>query len=138
MKNIVKNIVPKDKSVYIGQRLRELRSSCGFSQSELAEKTGVSFQQIQKYEKGINRISADRLYDIAKILNVKIADFFESLDIYNKKSSFKLAESENDNNLKPGVNSKESAALLREYYKIKSADRRKKVLDIIKELAKEG
>lgn len=138
MKNTVKNIVPKDKSVYIGQRLRELRSACGFSQSELAEKTGVSFQQIQKYEKGINRISADRLYDIAKILNVKIADFFEHLDFGNKKSSLKLAEGENNKSLKPNVNSKESSALLREYYKISSPERRKKVLDIIKELAKEG
>ena len=61
----------------IGQKIRELRKTKGMSQMELAERIGLSFQQIQKYEKGINRISVPRLYQIAKALNVDICSFFE-------------------------------------------------------------
>ncbi|MEY2540815.1 MAG: hypothetical protein QOI22_417 [Verrucomicrobiota bacterium] len=62
---------------YIGARMRERRVELSITQSRLADELGVSFQQVQKYEKGINRISASRLFDICKILNVSLSFMFE-------------------------------------------------------------
>jgi len=60
--------------VFIGKRMRELRHVNNISQVELGRELGVSFQQIQKYEKGVNRVSAARLFDICKALNASLID----------------------------------------------------------------
>jgi transcriptional regulator with XRE-family HTH domain len=65
--------------VHIGRRMRERRVQMGLSQSELAEGLGISFQQVQKYESGANRISGSRLWDISKLLQVPVGYFFEGL-----------------------------------------------------------
>lgn len=62
--------------IYIGQRLRALRQEQGLSQQKLARALNVSFQQVQKYESATNRIAASRLYDLAKILNVCVLEFY--------------------------------------------------------------
>lgn len=64
---------------HIGRRVRERRLEIGMSQERLAELLGVTFQQIQKYEKGINRVAASRLYDMTDALDVDIAYFFDGL-----------------------------------------------------------
>lgn len=66
--------------VYIGKRIRIRRSLLGLSQHELAENLNISFQQIQKYEKGCNRISGSRIWQMARALNVPINYFFEGID----------------------------------------------------------
>jgi transcriptional regulator with XRE-family HTH domain len=63
---------------YIGTQMRNGRTALGLSQEVLGEKLGVSFQQIQKYEKGINRVSAARLFEICKTLKIPLARMFES------------------------------------------------------------
>jgi transcriptional regulator with XRE-family HTH domain len=63
--------------VEVGQRIRIQRLAAGLSQSELAERIGVTFQQVQKYEKGMNRVGAGRLTKIARVLNVPIGSFFD-------------------------------------------------------------
>ena len=73
-----------DVDKYVGNRLRERRVELGYSQTEIAVKLGLTFQQVQKYERGYNRVSASRLHDLTKILNVEIEYFFE--DIWNQKS----------------------------------------------------
>lgn len=73
-----KNIHPID--THVGQRLRNRRAAMGLTQTHVAEKLGISFQQIQKYEQGRNRISASKLFDVAQILEVEVAYFFEGLD----------------------------------------------------------
>lgn len=65
--------------VHIGRRVRERRVAMGLSQSELAEGLGISFQQVQKYESGANRISGSRLWDVASLLQVPVGYFFEGL-----------------------------------------------------------
>ena len=65
--------------VHIGQRLRMCRKLAGLSQEQLAERLGVTFQQVQKYEKGTNRISASRLFNAAQLLSVPVSYFFEGL-----------------------------------------------------------
>jgi transcriptional regulator with XRE-family HTH domain len=62
---------------YIGSRMRERRSELGLSQMALGEQLGVSFQQVQKYESGVNRVSAARLFEICRALKVSLASMFE-------------------------------------------------------------
>lgn len=64
---------------YVGQRLKTRRKACGLSQEKLANMLGISFQQLQKYERGFNRVSAGRLYTLAGILGVKIDYFYDGL-----------------------------------------------------------
>jgi DNA-binding XRE family transcriptional regulator len=75
--HIVGGGAPDAIDEYIGARMRERRVEPSITQSRLADELGVSFQQVQKYEKGINRISASRLFDICKILNVSLSSMFE-------------------------------------------------------------
>ena len=70
--------------VEVGQRIRIQRLAAGLSQSELAERIGVTFQQVQKYEKGMNRVGAGRLTQIARVLNVPVNTFFEGRDSIEK------------------------------------------------------
>jgi transcriptional regulator with XRE-family HTH domain len=69
---------PDPLDVMVGARIRIFRTHCGTSQSDLAEKIGVAFQQVQKYEKGTNRVGASRLSRIAAVLGVSIGELFES------------------------------------------------------------
>ena len=72
--------MPHPVDIYVGARVRSLRVLRGVTQTELAEKIGNSFQQLQKYETGSNRISASKLYSISKVLAVEPNYFFEGLD----------------------------------------------------------
>ncbi|HLS69394.1 MAG TPA: helix-turn-helix transcriptional regulator [Kiloniellales bacterium] len=65
--------------VHIGRRIRERRIALGMSQSALAERLGITFQQVQKYERGGNRVSGSRLWDISRALAVDVSHFFEGL-----------------------------------------------------------
>src|SRR5436305_13373612 len=66
---------------HVGARIRERSIMLGLSQQQMADMIGVTYQQAHKYERGINRISAGRLYEITRVLNVPITYFFEGLDI---------------------------------------------------------
>lgn len=70
---------PNLTDVYVGQRIRAQRMVCGMSQEMLADQLGLTFQQVQKYEKGTNRVSASRLAQIAKALSTQASYFFEGL-----------------------------------------------------------
>jgi len=69
-----------DVDRHVGQRIRERRVMLGLSQQQMAEMIGVTYQQAHKYERGINRISAGRLFEIAQVLGVAVSFFFEGLD----------------------------------------------------------
>ncbi|WP_165189070.1 helix-turn-helix domain-containing protein [Caulobacter soli] len=69
--------------LYVGARLRIRRKVLGLSQTQLAEALGITFQQIQKYERGANRISASKLYEAARLLQSPVSYFFEGLDETN-------------------------------------------------------
>lgn len=117
-----------DKS--IGMRLKVRRSILGISQDKLASSLGVTFQQVQKYEKGANRISASTLYKISKILNIPINYFFDSLDSSN---FFVCENTTKEYEISSEVLSKkETYDLLKNYYKIENLAVRKKILDFVK------
>ena len=70
---------PNPIDVHVGSRIRLRRTLLGMSQERLAEAIGLTFQQVQKYEKGANRVSSSRLYDLAGILDVPLAYFFDEM-----------------------------------------------------------
>ncbi len=67
-------------NAYVGARIRERRAAMGFTQENLASALEISYQQVQKYEAGTNRVSAGRLYEIARKLDVEVSYFYEGLD----------------------------------------------------------
>lgn len=77
---------PDTVDIYVGKRIKTLRTLCGMSQSDLAEPLGLNFQQIQKYENGSNRVGAGRLWRIAGILGQSPAWFFEGLSVLGRHS----------------------------------------------------
>lgn len=78
MTDFVKSIDPIDKRV--GEMIKKKRLLAGLTQGDLGDELGLTFQQIQKYENGMNRVSASRLYRIAKVLKVSVSYFFSELD----------------------------------------------------------
>lgn len=124
-----KVIHPVDK--HVGKRIRYRRWLIGKTQQQLAEKVGIKFQQIQKYETGYNRVSASRLWDISIELGVEIGFFFEGLD-EKQKSDFLMPEgSQVPDNL---MADKEALDLLRSYYAIPE-NQRKRLFDLAKVLS---
>ncbi len=72
--------MPHPVDIHVGQRIKEIRTVRGFTQSNVAEHLGISFQQLQKYETGANRVSASRMFELSKLLNVSPSFFFEGLE----------------------------------------------------------
>jgi transcriptional regulator with XRE-family HTH domain len=81
--------------IHVGSVLRRKRKEADITQEELAEAVGITFQQVQKYEKGKNRISCSKLYEFAKFLGVDVSSFFDGLDVeyaFNDPASMALAD----------------------------------------------
>ena len=105
--------------LYVGKRIRYRRWLIGMTQQELADHVGIKFQQIQKYETGVNRVSASRLWDISEKLGVPINFFFEGFKgDKGEKSSFQAFSSDLFGN-------KEAIDLIRSYFSIPENQRRK-------------
>ena len=128
---------PDEVDVHVGTRLRFRRTLLGISQEKLATAIGLTFQQVQKYEKGLNRISAGRLYEFSKILDIPISFFYENIDSTpaqglsdNDQDAFSHSEPVDQ------MNTKETADLLRAYYSIEDGSARKDILKFIKSMSK--
>ncbi|WP_134496224.1 helix-turn-helix domain-containing protein [Microvirga pakistanensis] len=120
---------PSPIDAHIGSRVRSRRIKLGMSQEKLAEALGLTFQQVQKYEKGVNRIGASRLLQIATILDVSIEFFFEETPGFPKTGAAdddEMAEFL----MKPG-----SDRLVRGFLRLKDDEVRKKVADLVDWLA---
>ncbi len=117
---------------HVGGRIRERRQAMRVSQEKLADALGVTFQQVQKYESGANRVSASRLYNIAKILSVPTSFFFAGYG----DEGLRVAEP----NTTEGsiMSSPETLELVRAYYAIEDASVRRNIFDMVKNLAEPG
>jgi len=100
--------------IHVGQRVRQRRWTMGMTQQQLADMVGIKFQQIQKYETGANRVSASRLWDIARALDVEVSFFYEGLDA---PASARNAKGD-------VLTDKEAQDLVRAYYAIPETQRR--------------
>ncbi|MDA8585246.1 helix-turn-helix domain-containing protein [Rhodobacteraceae bacterium] len=107
--------------VHVGKRVRHRRWMVGMTQQQLAEKVGIKFQQIQKYETGMNRVSASRLWDIAAALSVPVSFFFEGL---SEDSQADITIEATDVPLDI-LKDKEALELVRSYYAIPETQRRR-------------
>lgn len=107
--------------VHVGKRIRHRRWLVGMTQQQLAESVGIKFQQIQKYETGMNRVSASRLWDIASSLSVPVAFFFEGLSD-DAQVSDPVASGEVPLDI---LKDKEALDLIRSYYAIPETQRRR-------------
>jgi transcriptional regulator with XRE-family HTH domain len=117
----------------LGQRVRTRRLEIGMSQEKLAELLGVTFQQVQKYEKGVNRIAASRLHDIAASLDVPIAKFFEGL---GGRATAGVAETSRDY-IDDALATPEGSELMSLFASIKSHKVRRQVVELVKALTEE-
>ncbi|MFP3943842.1 MAG: helix-turn-helix domain-containing protein [Alphaproteobacteria bacterium] len=116
--------------VHVGQKIRHRRWLVGMTQQQLASAVGIKFQQIQKYESGANRVSASRLYDISRAMNVPVSYFFEGLE--------EGAQGEVESSADLAVlQDKETAEVIRAYYAIRPETRRR-LLDLARALAEDG
>ena len=109
--------------VHVGKRVRHRRWLIGMTQQQLAERVGIKFQQIQKYETGANRVSASRLWDIADALDVPVSFFFEGLDAAEQHQD--ASESKSDRVPADILGDKEALDLVRSYYAIPENQRRR-------------
>lgn len=130
---------PHPVDIHVGRRLRTKRTILGLSQEAVGKQIGVTFQQIQKYERGINRMGASRLYDFAKALGVQVSYFFEGFGDYSLDEGAALGASEPET---PGfehekVNNRETLEVMRAYYRIKNPSVRKRIVELIKAMAAE-
>lgn len=121
---------PDPVDIYVGSRVRLRRTVLGMSQERLAEQLGITFQQVQKYENASNRIGASRLYAISNILSVPVSYLYDG---YQADAS---AVSEEISEFDRHMNSKESIELVKSYYKVQDEKVRKKLLELVKSMAK--
>ena len=133
---------PNAADKHIGYRLKLQRTNIGMSQEALGDKISLSFQQIQKYEKGINRISAARLYDLASILGVELSYFFEGMghrstehDLESSTKEMGMSDSVSLPAFMDFVSSNEGVALNRAFTRIADRRVRRAILDLTKALS---
>lgn len=131
---------PNPMDTHVGSRVRLRRMVVGMSQEKLGEKMGLTFQQIQKYEKGTNRIGASRLFQLSQILDVPVQFFFEdapvqAVNLRGVPMAPGFAESKTEAFLLDFLNSRDGLELNRAFVKITDPKVRKRVVDLVRALS---
>ncbi len=140
---------PSPIDVHVGSRIRLRRTLMGMSQERLGEALGLTFQQVQKYERGVNRVGASRLFDLSRVLDVPISFFFDDMpeplaNVYGSQpSSMRTGRAlgfaeQQDSFGDDTLNRRETLELVRAYYRITDAAVRKRVFELIKSLVAES
>ena len=125
---------PNPVDTHVGSRVRLRRMLLGMSQEKLGGAMGLTFQQVQKYEKGVNRIGASRLFHISRILDVPVQFFFEEAPQLDGLAVTGMAEPESETFILEFLNSREGLELNRAFVKIGDAKVRKSVVDLVRAL----
>jgi len=132
---------PSPIDVHVGTRIRLRRTLLGMSQERLGEALGLTFQQIQKYERGVNRVGASRLFDLSRVLDVPISFFFDDMPeplaaTYGAQTTRRAAGFEGSDGMDDeALHKRETLELVRAYYKITDPSVRKRVFELIRSLA---
>lgn len=138
---------PNDIDFHVGKRIKKIRDSENISQKRLADMVGVTFQQLQKYENGLNRVVASRLYDFSRVLHVPVSAFFEGINeetdgqslrmgVFDPQEDYSFAEE--SMMIDYGTDSarkEEGRTLLEAYYKIKDRKKARKAYEFMIKLA---
>ncbi|MGH7185694.1 MAG: helix-turn-helix domain-containing protein [Pseudomonadota bacterium] len=130
---------PNPIDIHVGSRVRLRRTLLGMSQEKLGEAIGLTFQQVQKYERGANRIGSSRLFDLARVLDVPISYFFEEMSpdtAARTPSRIKgLGEARTQPIAQDPMVKRETLELVRAYYRIGDGSIRKRLFELTKSLA---
>jgi len=126
--------------IHVGNRVRLRRTLLGLSQERLGDEVGLTFQQIQKYERGANRVGASRLYQFSRILDVPVSYFFEDMPdeirTHEGQMDWGLSDTRQDELAPDPMARRETLELVRAYYKISDPKVRMRLFDLTKALAK--
>ena len=122
---------PNSTDTYVGSRVRIRRKMLGMSQEKLGEQLGITFQQVQKYEKGANRIGASRLQTISQVLEVPIGYFFPQ----EPAAAGGMGESAQSDYISDFMMSSEGIELNRAFAQIKDPKLRRKVIELVRSMA---
>ncbi|HQT72837.1 MAG: transcriptional regulator [Acidiphilium sp. 37-67-22] len=136
---------PSPIDVHVGSRIRLQRTLLGMSQEKLGDALGLTFQQVQKYERGVNRVGASRLFDISRVLDVPISFFFDDMPEgmnempmsgpRGRSNGLSEAQEPFGVGLDDQMTKRETLELVRAYYRITEPTVRKRMFDLIKSLA---
>jgi transcriptional regulator with XRE-family HTH domain len=123
--------------VHVGSRVRLRRMVLGMSQEKLGEQLGLTFQQVQKYEKGVNRIGAGRLFDLSHVLGVPIQFFYEDAPSYAIEGSSHggFAERSSENDIVDFIATREGLELNKAFVRVTDARVRRSLIELIRSLA---
>jgi transcriptional regulator with XRE-family HTH domain len=127
---------PNPIDIHVGSRVRLRRMMLGMSQEKLGEQLGITFQQIQKYEKGTNRIGASRLQHIARVLTVPVAFFFEDAP-GGPAETAGMSESHSAHYVVDFLSSSEGLQLNKAFVRVKDAKLRRRIIDLVRAVAGE-
>lgn len=127
----------QDVDAYVGKRLRLRRTMMGLSQEAVAKAVGITFQQVQKYEKGVNAMNARRLVEFARFMNVPVAYFFDGLDEEAPagKAAAGFAESAEAFEHGSPVSDRESLEMMKAFKRIGEQGVRKRLSDLVRAIA---
>jgi transcriptional regulator with XRE-family HTH domain len=123
---------PNPIDIHVGQRLRLRRTLLGLSQETLGEAVGITFQQLQKYERGANRISASRLFNLSQVLGVPVTFFFDDLPVQDVEL---VDEEPSETQEFESMARRETLELVRAYYRIPEEMVRRRTFELVKALA---
>lgn len=124
---------PNHIDVHVGVRIRQRRILLGMSQEKLAEALDLTFQQVQKYERGTNRVGAGRLFALSQALKVPVSYFFDELAEIQTTPTNTVAEAGSEPDL---MSRRETLNLVRAYYGITNVDVRRRVANLMRSLAR--
>ena len=128
---------PNPIDIHVGSRVRLRRMMLGMSQEKLGDQLGITFQQIQKYEKGTNRIGASRLQHIARVLSVPISFFFEDAPPTPNSDTAGFEEASPTNYVVDFLSSSEGIQLNKAFVRIKDPHQRRRIIDLVRAMAGE-
>ncbi|WP_353181029.1 helix-turn-helix domain-containing protein [Bosea sp. (in: a-proteobacteria)] len=129
--------IPNPIDRHVGSRVRMRRMLAGVSQERLGEALGLTFQQVQKYEKGSNRISASRLQQIAKMLDVPVAFFFDGAPTGDGPAG-SFSDAAATTYISDFLSTSEGVQLTKAFTRIKDSRVRRRIIDLVEALAAEG
>jgi transcriptional regulator with XRE-family HTH domain len=126
--------------IHVGSRVRFRRMLLGMSQEKLGERLGLTFQQVQKYEKGINRIGASRLYDLAQVLGVSVQFFYDEAPIADARGSEPngMAEGPDEHSIVEFLRSRDGLELNRAFVRISDIKARRAIVELVRSLANDA
>lgn len=123
---------PNPIDIHVGSRVRLRRTLLGMSQEKLGDALGLTFQQVQKYERGANRIGSSRLYKLSQILDVPVSFFFDDMSNDVASAGAGLGEGEQQPFESDQLSRRETLELVRAYYRISDPMTRKRVFELVK------